>query len=62
MDGDDLNRILRQLGVQLPELEENVPDNEIPPSLDDLDENDLERGHRDWRKEWERNWDDDDDD
>lgn len=60
MDGDDLNRILNQLGVQLPELEEDVPDNEIPPSLDDLDENDLERGHRDWRKEWERDWDDDD--
>lgn len=61
MDGDDLNRILKQLGIQLPEVEDDVPDDEAPPSLDDLDENDLERKPRDWREEWERDWDDADD-
>lgn len=59
MDDDDLNRILEQLGIQLPDLEDDLPDDEVSPSLDDLDENDLERKPRDWREEWERDWDDD---
>lgn len=58
-DEEETNRILRELGLELPDVEDDEPDDEAPPSLNDLDEDDLERKPRDWRKEWERDWDDD---
>lgn len=52
-ESDDIDRIARELGIQFPDLENDEPDDEAP-SLDDLDESDLERRPRDWRKHWER--------
>ncbi|MFP5328872.1 MAG: hypothetical protein ACLGHC_01875 [Alphaproteobacteria bacterium] len=57
MDDAEIERLLRQLGLELPDVEDDVPDDEKPPTLNDLDENDRERGPRDWRAEWEREWD-----
>ena len=53
VDDAEIERLLRECGLELPDVEDDVPDDEVPPSLDDLDENDLERKPRDWRKEWE---------
>ena len=53
-DDDEVNRLLRELGMDLPEVGD---DPDAPPSLDELDENDRERTPRDWRAEWERGWD-----
>ena len=50
MDEEEVNRLLRELGLELPEVED---DPAAPPSLDELDENDRERPPRDGRKEWE---------
>lgn len=59
MDDEEVNRLLRELGVELPDLEDDVPDDERPPPLDALDENDRERTPRDWRRHHEREWGDD---
>lgn len=53
VDDDEINRLIRELGLQLPDVEDDVPDDGLPPSTYDLDDNDLERKPRDWRKEWE---------
>lgn len=52
MDDDDIDRLLRQLGLDLPPVEDDPAD--VPPSLDDLDENGHETRPRDWRVEDER--------
>lgn len=61
MDDEEFDRLIRELGLQLPDVEDDVPDDAGSPSLNDLDENDLERKPRDWRQEWEREWGDEDD-
>lgn len=54
MDDDDIDRLLRQLGLDLPPVEDDAAADEVPPSLDDLDENGHETRPRDYRAEWER--------
>ena len=55
MDDDELDRLIHQLGIQLPDVEDDVLDDEILPRLDGLDEG--ERNPRDWKRERE-DWED----
>lgn len=38
VDGDENDRLLRELGLELSDMEENASRDDLPPALDDWDE------------------------
>jgi hypothetical protein len=38
VDEDEIDRLLRELGLELPEVEGNGPDDGEPPPLDDMED------------------------